>query len=89
MTAEGKKTFMTTFRLHIAGDNSVLMQKVAKELLAAIDAGRVKLPAVADAQTAKDLDLTKVENLLKMLQIREVGLIKQVGMQRRKRINPL
>lgn len=61
------------------GDNSVLMQKVAKELLAALKEGRTKLPQLPEATPiASAIHLTKVECLYKLLAQREVSLAKQV-----------
>lgn len=55
------------------------MQKVSKELLAALDSGAVKLPVVADAQSSKNWDLNKLESLVKLLQLREAHLAKDLG----------
>jgi len=60
------------------GDNSVLMQKVAKELLAAVQSGSVRLPLVADAHTA-ETDLNDLNNLFKLFQARELSLVKTLG----------
>lgn len=61
------------------GDNSVLMQKVAKELLAGVQAGKIKLPVVSDAGSAASWDLNKPETHLKLFRLREQLLLKTVG----------
>jgi acyl-CoA oxidase len=60
------------------GDNAVLMQKVAKELLSAVQSGKVKLAAVTDAQ-ATETNLNDLSVLFKLFQIRETVLIKELG----------
>jgi hypothetical protein len=57
------------------GDNSVLTQKVAKELLAAVQEGKVKYVPVA---LAKDADLTTLDSLDKLLKIKEQRLLAMV-----------
>jgi len=59
------------------GDNAVLAQKVAKELLAAIDAGDYKLVSV-DLASTKRLDLGKVEDCVKLIQVREAVVVNSV-----------
>ncbi|RUS20838.1 acyl-CoA dehydrogenase/oxidase [Endogone sp. FLAS-F59071] len=61
------------------GDNSVLMQKVAKELLAGVEAGKIKLPAVPDAGSAASWDLNKPDTHLKLFRLREQLLLKTLG----------
>ncbi|CAG8643735.1 8837_t:CDS:2, partial [Paraglomus occultum] len=60
------------------GDNSVLMQKVSKELLADVKSGLVKLPDVPDAAAALTWDLSKLENLMKLFILRERGLLQEL-----------
>jgi acyl-CoA oxidase len=55
------------------------MQKVAKEWLADVQSGKSSLPLVADAQNASSWDLSDPESLLKLLQLREITLLKQLG----------
>ncbi|CAG8527791.1 13907_t:CDS:10 [Acaulospora colombiana] len=61
------------------GDNSVLMQKVSKELLADVQSGKVKLPQVPDAKNSQKWDVSDLNNQLKLLQLREQALIKELG----------
>ena len=61
------------------GDNSVLMQKVSKELLADVKSGLVKLPNVPDAAAALTWDLSKLENLMKLFILRERSLLQEVS----------
>lgn len=60
------------------GDNSVLMQKVAKELLAAVAAKKVVYPKI-DASGIATWDLTKIENLVKLVQLKEQILVKDLA----------
>jgi len=58
------------------GDNAVLMQKVTKELLAAVQDGSYKLtPISKDAS----YDLASVPSLLKLLKARETMLVQELG----------
>lgn len=59
------------------GDNSVLMQKVSKELLAAIQAKKVVYPKI-DSAGILDWDVTKIETLVKLVKLREIHLAKEV-----------
>ncbi|CAG8505538.1 25741_t:CDS:10, partial [Gigaspora rosea] len=43
------------------GDNSVLMQKVSKELLADVQSGVLKLPRISDVENAKKWDIRNIE----------------------------
>ncbi|CAG8438372.1 10970_t:CDS:2 [Scutellospora calospora] len=52
------------------GDNSVLMQKVAKELLADVQSGFLTLPRIPD-------DIRSLDNQLKLFNLREQALIKE------------
>ncbi|RKP15127.1 acyl-CoA dehydrogenase/oxidase [Piptocephalis cylindrospora] len=62
------------------GDNSVLMQKVSKELLAAISAGDVQLPEVkGQAGSGKSVDLTSLPTLHNLLQAQYVGSAKELA----------
>lgn len=61
------------------GDNSVLMQKVAKELLASVQKGKTQLPLVSDAQNAQEWDLEDINNLLKLFQLQEIAYVKQLA----------
>ncbi|RUP48628.1 hypothetical protein BC936DRAFT_144268, partial [Jimgerdemannia flammicorona] len=60
------------------GDNSVLMQKVAKELMTGVQAGSIKLPSVPQASNAQSWDLTNPETHLKLFRLREQLLLKEV-----------
>ncbi|KAI8827148.1 acyl-CoA dehydrogenase/oxidase [Fimicolochytrium jonesii] len=53
------------------GDNSVLTQKTAKELLAAYDAGQVKYPTI-DRTGSINWDLSHIDTLTKLVQLREI-----------------
>jgi acyl-CoA oxidase len=61
------------------GDNSVLMQKVSKELLAGVNSGSVKLPVVPDANNAQSWDISNLNNQLKLFRLREQLLVKELG----------
>ncbi|KAI3654214.1 hypothetical protein MP228_000933 [Amoeboaphelidium protococcarum] len=67
------------------GDNSVLMQKVTKELMAAIQGGKYKLqfhqPAAGGAGIVGDnvQELTKLGSLLKLFEAREAFVVSQLG----------
>jgi len=60
------------------GDNAVLMQKVAKELLSAVQSGQVKLTAVTKFD-ADAWQLDSIDDLQKLLQLREVRLLTELG----------
>ncbi|CAG8687735.1 20386_t:CDS:10 [Dentiscutata erythropus] len=60
------------------GDNSVLMQKVSKELLADVQSGVLKLPRIPDVENAKRWDIRSLDNQLRLFNLREQGLIKEV-----------
>jgi len=53
------------------GDNSVLMQKVSKEFLAAIQSGATKFPHVANHKDSKSWDVSKFDVLLDLMKLRE------------------
>lgn len=53
------------------GDNSVLTQKVSKELLAAVEKKKVVYPVI-DYKDSQNWDLSKLENLLKLVKLREI-----------------
>ena len=59
------------------GDNRVLMQKVAKELLAATQKGKHTL---VDFRSLATLDVNDVGSLLQTLKRRESALITKLGM---------
>lgn len=61
------------------GDNSVLMQKVAKELLAAVQAKTIVLAPVKDAKNVVNWDLTSIESLFGLLSLREQMLLSELG----------
>jgi acyl-CoA oxidase len=60
------------------GDNSVLMQKVAKELLAAIQRKLVVYPKL-DVSGLKQWDLKEIETLIKLVKLREIMLTREVN----------
>jgi acyl-CoA oxidase len=57
------------------GDNSVLMQKVSKELLAAIAEGKVKYPAVSK----RSYDVTKFEDVVALVKAREIFNVQELA----------
>ncbi|KAJ2998718.1 hypothetical protein HDV02_004163 [Globomyces sp. JEL0801] len=57
------------------GDNSVLMQKVCKELLTAV----AKKEVVYPKYKPQSFDVTKFDDLLTMIKLREVMLVKQTA----------
>lgn len=61
------------------GDNSVLMQKVAKELLAGVQNKSITLPTVKDPKNILQLDLSQYNNSLQLMMLREQVLIKELG----------
>jgi len=61
------------------GDNSVLMQKVSKELLTGVQSGSVKLPVVPDANNVQLWDISNLDNQLKLFRLREQLLVKELG----------
>lgn len=56
------------------GDNAVLAQKVAKELLAAVDKGEYELAKV-DLKAARSFDINNPEHCVKLIQMREAMLV--------------
>lgn len=62
------------------GDNSVLMQKVSKELLAAVTSGEYRLPKVqGHPGSDKGMDLTDLSTLNHLLQAQHVGTTKELA----------
>ncbi|CAG8527122.1 14127_t:CDS:10 [Cetraspora pellucida] len=61
------------------GDNSVLMQKVSKELLADVQSGALKLPRIPGAEHAQRWDIRSLDNQLKLFNLREQALIKELS----------
>lgn len=57
------------------GDNAVLMQKVAKELLAAVQKGNVKY----NMPISFNGDFTQAESLVNLIRLREMILAKELG----------
>ncbi|KAJ3028338.1 UNVERIFIED_CONTAM: hypothetical protein HDU68_001888 [Siphonaria sp. JEL0065] len=62
------------------GDNSVLMQKVSKELLAHVQKGQVKYPNISTADI-KDWDMKTLQNLIQLTKLREMALVKYLATQ--------
>ncbi|CAG8493091.1 15642_t:CDS:10 [Funneliformis mosseae] len=60
------------------GDNSVLMQKVSKELLADLQSGSAKLPVVPGASNALSWDITNLDNQLGLFRLREQFLVNEL-----------
>ncbi|KAF9291421.1 hypothetical protein BGZ68_004069 [Mortierella alpina] len=60
------------------GDNSVLMQKVAKELVALIQKGQLNFKHLPNPKEAQSWDITSLDSLYKLFQLREAGLFKEL-----------
>lgn len=60
------------------GDNAVLAQKVAKELLAAIDKGEYSLVKI-DLKASKGFKLDNPEHCVKLIQMREAVVVASVS----------
>ena len=60
------------------GDNSVLMQKVTKELLASVGAGKTKLFDPQSVREPTKLNVASLDGLLTMLKLRESMLVRQL-----------
>lgn len=67
------------------GDNSVLMQKVAKELLADVQAGRYQ-PVKIDESSASSLEYGSLDTFLKLFAVRENGYLLKLGKSLQKRM---
>jgi acyl-CoA oxidase len=67
------------------GDNSVLMQKVAKELLAAYQAKKVTYPVI-DVSSATSWDIKSIDTLLKLVRLREIYLLKELDKNMRTKL---
>ncbi|KAI8580593.1 hypothetical protein K450DRAFT_236375 [Umbelopsis ramanniana AG] len=61
------------------GDNCVLMAKVSKELLTALESKKATLPNVPDARNAASWSLGDTETLLKLFRLREQILVKELS----------
>lgn len=70
------------------GDNSVLMQKVAKELVALIQKGQLNFKHLPNPKEAQSWDITSLDSLYKLFQLREAGLFKEVRESAHGRKNP-
>ena len=57
------------------GDNSVLMQKVSKELLAAFQSKKISYPKV-DISNVSQWNIQSLDVLFKLVQLRELGLLR-------------
>ena len=60
------------------GDNSVLMQKVSKELLAAVNAKKVVYPKL-DTTNSTSWDVSQVETLVKLVKAKEIALVNELN----------
>ena len=67
------------------GDNSVLMQKVAKELLADVQAGKYK-PVQVDRSSVSSLEYGTLDTFLKLFALRENALMLKLGKTLQKRM---
>ncbi|KAF9350599.1 hypothetical protein BGX26_011261 [Mortierella sp. AD094] len=61
------------------GDNTVLMQKVTKELLAMIQSGEMDISYLPDRRDAPSWDITSIDTLYKLFQLREIELSQELG----------
>ncbi|KAI8052873.1 acyl-CoA dehydrogenase/oxidase [Syncephalis plumigaleata] len=61
------------------GDNSVLMQKVAKELLADVQKGLEKLPEIKRSGTPSTWSLDDIESLLDLIRLQSNSHVKELG----------
>nr|KAJ3410680.1 hypothetical protein HK105_002841 [Polyrhizophydium stewartii] len=60
------------------GDNSVLMQKVSKELIAAVGAKKVVYPKI-DTTGSTSWDITQLETLVKLVKVKEAALVAELA----------
>eukprot|EP00842_Homolaphlyctis_polyrhiza_P004901 jgi/Hompol1/5411/HPOL_001993-RA len=60
------------------GDNSVLMQKVSKELLAAVETKKLVYPKI-DVSNAASWDITQLDTLIKLSKAKEIALVQELG----------
>ncbi|KAJ3186680.1 hypothetical protein HDU85_007500 [Gaertneriomyces sp. JEL0708] len=67
------------------GDNSVLTQKVSKELLAAFDTKQITYPTI-DATGSTNWDLSKLQTLVKLVQLREIILLQTLSKQMKQKL---
>ncbi|KAI1318003.1 hypothetical protein EDD11_007386 [Mortierella claussenii] len=61
------------------GDNSVLMQKVAKELVTLLQKGQLDLSKLPNPKDAQSWEITSLDTLYKLFQLREAGLLKELA----------
>ncbi|KAG0350021.1 hypothetical protein BG005_010439 [Podila minutissima] len=61
------------------GDNSVLMQKVAKELVTLIQKGEIDGKHLPNPKSAQTWDITSLDSLYKLFQLREAGLFQELA----------
>lgn len=61
------------------GDNSVLMQKVAKELVTLIQKGQIDGKHLPNPKQAQSWDITSLDSLYKLFQLREAGLFQELS----------
>ncbi|KAF9343732.1 hypothetical protein BGX26_005298, partial [Mortierella sp. AD094] len=61
------------------GDNSVLMQKVAKELVTLLQKGQLDISHLPNPKEAQNWDVTSLDSLFKLFQLREAGLFKELA----------
>ncbi|KAG0309543.1 hypothetical protein BGZ98_001284 [Dissophora globulifera] len=62
------------------GDNSVLMQKVAKELVTLFQKGQLDFKGLPDAKSAQGWEVNDLDSLFKLFQLREAGLFKELAL---------
>ncbi|KAF9431912.1 hypothetical protein BGZ76_011532 [Entomortierella beljakovae] len=61
------------------GDNSVLMQKVAKETLGLYQKGLIDVSHLPNPKESQSWEISSLDTLLKLFQLREAGLFKELG----------
>ncbi|KAF9974847.1 hypothetical protein BGZ73_001662 [Actinomortierella ambigua] len=61
------------------GDNSVLMQKVAKELVTLLQQGKLDFSHLPNPKQAGSWKITEIDTLFKLFQLREAGLFKELA----------
>ncbi|KAG0356222.1 hypothetical protein BGZ54_000804 [Gamsiella multidivaricata] len=69
------------------GDNSVLMQKVAKEIVTLLQKGQLDLKHLPNPKDASNWDITSLETLYKLFQLREAGLFKELATAMQAKMN--
>ncbi|KAF9419174.1 hypothetical protein BGZ94_009502 [Podila epigama] len=61
------------------GDNSVLMQKVAKEIVTLFQKGQIDTKHLPNPKSAHNWDITSLDTLFKLFQLREAALFQELA----------